>query len=277
MTLCIPRWISIHINKLSLGVYPGEVQQTSFLHNMELVRRLYQQFSAAGIGVELVKCPIRSLPSMKQTFVDPETGWTVVQEKSINPETGIEVFEENITNPETGEIFHRNRLASYQESIAEWVQKIVRMRETQTRFEQQTLKRLHQLYPELAAGAEVPRGALGKIKLLFAEEFAMSGICLPEEDVEGRQRGKIIKDGWEILYLFGSDELGEYLDYYASHRMTNDRHVRIYSDGQRKDLSSLRDFRQVSQDPQENIRLKEEFYAENRQVLTMLKEKGFWD
>jgi hypothetical protein len=214
---------------------------------------------------------------MKQTFVDPETGWTVIQEKSFNPETGIEGFEETITDPETGETLHRSRLGSYQESIAEWVQKIVQMREAQTRFEQETLKRLHQLYPELAAGAEVPRGALGKIKLLFAGEFAMSDIFLPEEDVECRQRGKIVKDGWEILYLFGSDEKAEYLEYYASHRMTNDRHVRIYADGQREDLPSLLDFRQASQDPQENERLKEEFHAENRRVLTMLKEKGLSD
>ena len=119
---------------------------------------------------------------MKQTFVDLETGWTVIQEKSSNPETGIEIVEEAITNPETGETYHRSRLASYQESIAEWVQKIVQTREAQTRFEQESLKRLHQLYPELAAGAEVPKGALGKIKLLFASNFVMSGICLPEKD-----------------------------------------------------------------------------------------------
>lgn len=214
---------------------------------------------------------------MKQTFVDLETGWTVIQEKSFNPETGIEVFEETITNPETGETSHRSRLPSYQESIAEWVQKIVQNREAQTRFEQESLKRLHRLYPELAAGAEVPTGALGKIKLLFAGEFAMSDICLAEDDVVNRRRGKIDKGGWEILYLFGSDEKGEYLDYYASHRMTNDRHVRIYADGQREDLPSLIDFRRSSQDPQEDERLQEEFYAENRRVLAMLKEKGLWD
>jgi hypothetical protein len=214
---------------------------------------------------------------MKQTFVDLETGWTVTREKSFNPETGVEVFEETVTDPETGGTYHRKGLSSHEESIAEWVQQIVRTREAQTRFEQETLKRLHRLYPELTAGAEVPSGALGKIKLLFAEEFAMSDICLAEDDVVDRRRGKIDKGGWEISYLFGSDEKGEYLDYYASHRMTNDRHVRIYADGRREDLAALQDFRRASQDPEEDERLQEEFYAENRRVLDMLKEKALWD
>lgn len=214
---------------------------------------------------------------MKQTFVDPETGWTVIREKSFNPETGIEVFEESITDPETGETLRRIGAPSHHEGIAEWLQQIVQTREAQTRFEQERLKRLHRLYPELAAGAEVPSGALGKIKLLFAKEFAMSDICLAEDDVVNRRPGKIDKNGWDISYLFGSDEKGEYLDYYASHRMTNDRHVRIYADGQREDLPALVDFRRASQDPQEDERLKEEFYAENSRVLAMLKEKALWD
>jgi hypothetical protein len=214
---------------------------------------------------------------MEQTFVDLETGWTVIREKSFNPETGVEVFEEAITDPETGETYHRKGLSSHEESVAEWVQQIVQARETETRFEQERLKRLHRLYPELSAGAEVPRGALGKIKLVFAEEFAMSDIYLAEDDVVNRRRGKIDKGGWEISYLFGSDEKGEYLDYYASHRMTNDRHVRIYADGRREDLPALVDFRRASRDPREDERLKEEFYAENSRVLAMLKEKELWD
>jgi hypothetical protein len=227
--------------------------------------------------VKLLKYPIGRLPSMKHTFKDLETGWTVMQEKSFNPDTGIEVFEETVTDPETGETYHRKGLSSHEESIAEWVQQIVQTREAQIRFERERLKRLHRLYPELAAGAEVPSGALGKIKLLFAEEFAMSDICLAEDDVVNRRRGKIDKCGWEISYLFGSDEKGEYLDYYASHRMTNDRHVRIYADGRREDLPALVDFRRASQNPQEDERLKEEFYTENSRVLAMLKEKALWD
>jgi hypothetical protein len=32
---------------------------------------------------------------------------------------------------------------------------------------------------------------------------------------------------WAIWYLFGEDERDEHLDYYASHRMTDDQHARV--------------------------------------------------
>ena len=62
---------------------------------------------------------------------------------------------------------------------------------------------------------------------MFARSFEPWGIQLPDEGVKHRARGKINKAGWTIWYLFGSDEKGEYLDYYATHRMTSDSHTRI--------------------------------------------------
>jgi hypothetical protein len=199
----------------------------------------------------------------------------VTQEISINSQSGAEVIEETITDPQTGETHHGTRLASYPRTIAAWVQQIAETREMMARANRERKQRLHQLYPELAAGAEIPAGPLGRIKLSFAESFAMWDICLPEEDVVNRRRGKIVKAGWAIWYLFGSDEKGEYLDYYASHRMTNDRHVRIYADGQCEGLPAISEFHLVSQDPQENARLEAEYYAENRRVAAMLEAKGF--
>lgn len=169
----------------------------------------------------------------------------------------------------------RTRIVSHPHSIAAWIQEIAEIMEMIARADRERKERLHQLYPELAAGAEIPAGSLGRIKLLFAESFAMWGICLPEEDVVNRQRGKIDKAGWAIWYLFGSDEKGEYLDYYASHRMTNDRHVRIYADGRSETLRAISEYHLVSQDPKENDRLKAEYYAENRRVAEMLQAKGF--
>jgi hypothetical protein len=67
------------------------------------------------------------------------------------------------------------------------------------------------------------------IESKFNDSFAHWEIRLPSDAVEHRKRGKIVQAGWAIWYLFGFDEKGEYLDYYASHRMTNDRHVRIYA------------------------------------------------
>jgi hypothetical protein len=141
--------------------------------------------------------------------------------------------------------------------------------------ERERKQRLHQLYPELAAGAEVPAGPLGKIKLCFAESFAFWDICLPHDEVVLRRRGKILKAGWAIWYLFGSDGKGEYLDYYASHPMTNDRHVRIYADGREENLPVISPCHEESKNPWKNAQLEAEYYARNQQVGAMLEAKGF--
>ena len=109
----------------------------------------------------------------------------------------------------------------------------------------------------------------------FNRSFEIWGIELPEEAVRNQQRGKIVKRGWAIWYLFGGDDAGEYLDYYASHRMTNDRHARLYADGSSKSLDSYCSMRRVSDDPEENKRLENEFWEHNERVSRELEAKGF--
>ncbi len=99
---------------------------------------------------------------------------------------------------------------------------------------------------------------------------------LPAENVASRRRGKIVARGWAIWYLFGVDERGEYLDYYASHRMTEDQHVRIYADGECVSLPAIQGLRIASKDPEEDARLAAEHDAKNRETAEMLKAKGFW-
>lgn len=113
------------------------------------------------------------------------------------------------------------------------------------------------------------------IEQRFGRTFAPWGIALPPEDVEARRRGKIVASGWAIWYLFGEDGRGGYLDYYASHRMTDDRHVRLREGSPTEHLPAIRTFRIVSQDPVEDARLKAEYHEHNRWVGRMLKEKGF--
>ncbi len=109
----------------------------------------------------------------------------------------------------------------------------------------------------------------------FNEIFSPWDIHLPQDAVEKRQQGKIVEAGWAIWYAFGSDKRGGFLDYYASHRMTNDRHVRLYADGQSESLPSIAECRLCSEDPEEDARLDAEYYAENRRISEMLEEKGF--
>lgn len=116
---------------------------------------------------------------------------------------------------------------------------------------------------------------LKEIESHFNETFSHWDISLPVDVVTSRKRGKIVKAGWAIWYLFGSDERGEYLDYYASHRMTTDRHVRIYADGNEEDLPTIQSMRMVSRDPEEDARLEAEYFARNQRVARMLEAIGF--
>ena len=129
-----------------------------------------------------------------------------------------------------------------------------------------------------AQGADllkVPVKALDTIKSEFAKHFSTWNIVLPEEAVANRRRGKICEEGWAIWYLFGSDEIGEYLDYYAAHRMTNDDHVRIYEDGQCLGLPAIPGMRPYSEDPEKDAHLEKEYREEVRQIDELLEAKGF--
>jgi hypothetical protein len=109
----------------------------------------------------------------------------------------------------------------------------------------------------------------------FAKRFNHWNITLPEKDIKNRQKGFIQDSGWLIQYCFGKDDMGEYLDYYSAHRMTDDEHVRIYTDGKVEDLPALEGMFLTSQDPVEAKRLEEKHNEYNRQVTELLVEKGF--
>ncbi len=109
----------------------------------------------------------------------------------------------------------------------------------------------------------------------FAKRFGPWDITLPDENLKNRRNGYIHNAGWLIQYCFGEDEHGEYLDYYATHRMTDDFHVRIYEDGEEKELPALEGWFLTSEDPEEAKRLESEHDERNRKVVDMLAAKGF--
>ena len=109
----------------------------------------------------------------------------------------------------------------------------------------------------------------------FNRDFANWDICLPAGATASREAGRIVENGWTVWYAFGSDEGIEYLDYYASHRMTNDRHVRLYADGRSEGLEAISELHVVPKDPDEAAQAQADFYARNREVRRMLDEKGF--
>ena len=115
-----------------------------------------------------------------------------------------------------------------------------------------------------------------EIEKAFNQEFANFDIRLPTGAIAARQGGRIVREGWTIWYLFGSDGEAEYLDYYASHRMTNDRHVRLYADGRHELLETMQEFYKVDpEDPQKTAQAEADLIAHNKAVRRMLDEKGF--
>jgi hypothetical protein len=121
----------------------------------------------------------------------------------------------------------------------------------------------------------VKNTSLKTIQRRFHSQFTEWDITLPSADVANRRRGKIMKAGWTIWYLFGSDEKGEYLDYYSSHRMSGSSHIRIYDSGEEERLPRIEEMRLRSEDPEEDRKLEARFYAENQRVERLLREKGF--
>ena len=90
---------------------------------------------------------------------------------------------------------------------------------------------------------------------LFEQDFARWGLHLPSADVAARSSGLVREAGWHVLYDFGQDSRGEFLDYYAALRdgsdpaVTDDWHVRIYDTGDRVPLPTVLEAYMYSRDP----------------------------
>jgi hypothetical protein len=110
---------------------------------------------------------------------------------------------------------------------------------------------------------------------VFNKQFSTWDIVLPEEDLLNKRRGKIEQRGWSIWYVLGTDELGEYLDYYSYHRMGGDDHTRIRAGGVKEDLPAVASFRACSENSEEDACLEKEFFAKNLAISKMLDAKGF--
>lgn len=91
--------------------------------------------------------------------------------------------------------------------------------------------------------------ALSRIKGTFDTCFATWEIVLPAEDLAEMRPGSIASRGWTINDQFGIAEGIPYLEYFASHRMTNDTLNRIYADGRQELVGYCQEFFAVD-DPQ---------------------------
>ncbi len=116
---------------------------------------------------------------------------------------------------------------------------------------------------------------MDQIAQCFKTDFARWDLEIPPELLASHQPGFIQSAGWLIQFKFGHNSHGEYLDYYASHRMAGDSHIRIHASGRRQRLAALDEFFINSPDPLENQRLEAAYYRRNRRIARQLAAKGF--
>ncbi len=112
-------------------------------------------------------------------------------------------------------------------------------------------------------------------KRQFEQYFEHWSIELPEHDLENRSPGFISKAGWSIGYIFGKEDSREYLEFYAMHRMTDDRHLKIYEDGECVELDAICSM--YSFDPKilgGKERAERENREHNQRMYKELQEKG---
>ncbi len=89
----------------------------------------------------------------------------------------------------------------------------------------------------------------------FENDFARWDLHLPPDAVEARRAGHVQHAGWSVLFNFGRDGRGEYLDYYASPRNVTDDppgddwHVRLYESGERISLPTVLEAYMYGRDP----------------------------
>ena len=107
---------------------------------------------------------------------------------------------------------------------------------------------------------------------IFDEGFSHWDISLSKDMVSALEAGnivQIVKNGWTIKVLFDEDDTGKFMDFYQSHRMTNDQHYRIRADGTAEFLPALHDWSLVP------AGLQSKYRDDDERVMKMLNEKGF--
>ena len=128
-----------------------------------------------------------------------------------------------------------------------------------------------------SSGKKVGAAARERLRQRFNREFADWEIELPADAMEHGVVWIIVQGGWTIWTRFDVEYGRERLDYYAMHRMTHDRHVRMYSDLEDATLPTMSEAYSYRQDATEaeKAEAEAEYYARNREVAKFLKEKGF--
>jgi len=110
------------------------------------------------------------------------------------------------------------------------------------------------------------------IREAFAVSFA-GAVTLPDGKLPAR--GHVEQARWSVNYVLCEVDGRTCLDFYASNRFTNDRHVRILDDGRIEFLDAPRDGFSYDPDvPGDRERAERECFDHNRRAYDLLRAKG---
>ena len=140
------------------------------------------------------------------------------------------------------------------------------------------------LFRVWSSSSEIPHGRSGmddreQLRQRFNHAFAQWKIELPVDAMSPGVVWLIVQQRWTIWTRFdtGAEDGRERLDYYAMHPMSDDRHVRLYADGEEEALPAMAAGYVIPKGATaaEREAAWAEHYARNRAVETLLEEKGF--
>jgi hypothetical protein len=120
----------------------------------------------------------------------------------------------------------------------------------------------------------------------FNDYFGNFNVRITPDDVAVGVHGTVVEqlsDGhpppsWYVQYRVDADNDGQpFLEFYATSRMTNDRHARISADGRGEHLEAVSEM--YAYDPEAPAEVqaaaREEFDKRNREITEILRARGF--
>jgi hypothetical protein len=124
----------------------------------------------------------------------------------------------------------------------------------------------------------VADGAAARIAETFNRAFGRLDIRLEPDDVQVGSLRRIQAHGWLITYRVIADDAGSpSLEYYATHRMTGDRHVRIWADGHAEELDAIYEaYGYKADEPGSKEAAEEEYLRHNKEVAEYLRQVGLY-
>lgn len=110
----------------------------------------------------------------------------------------------------------------------------------------------------------------------FAEDYLRRGVPVEADAVAGHDAGHLFEKGWHLGFVWDEEGGEEYLEILAQHRMTNDRHYRVWASGPFESLEAPRESMTIPHgaDAAELERHTREYHEENARIYARLRERG---